>query len=69
MVGTQPCLPQAGPAVGAGAEGHSRLTFDPTGGGQEQVMFFFFSNTLGWLPSLLLSLVVTGVLLLIFGVL
>jgi hypothetical protein len=27
-------------------------------------MFFFFSNRLGCLPSLLLSLVVTGVLLL-----
>lgn len=32
-------------------------------------MFFFFSNRLGCLPSLLLSLVVTGVLLLLLGVL
>ena len=32
-------------------------------------MFFFFSNRLGCLPSLLLSLVVTGVLLLLFNVL
>ena len=32
-------------------------------------MFFFFSNRLGCLPSLLLSAAVTGVLLLIFGVL
>ena len=29
-------------------------------------MFFFFSNRLGCLPSLLLSLVVTAVLLLLF---
>ena len=32
-------------------------------------MFFFFSNRLGCLPSLLLSAAVTVVLLLIFGVL
>jgi hypothetical protein len=32
-------------------------------------MFFFFSNRLGCLPSLLLSVVVTVVLLLLFGVL
>ena len=32
-------------------------------------MFFFFSNTLGCLPSLLLSIGVTVVLLLLFGVL
>ena len=32
-------------------------------------MFFFFSNTLGCLPSLLLSIAVTAVLLLLFGVL
>lgn len=31
-------------------------------------MFFFFSNTLGCLPSLLLSIVVTAVLLLLLGV-
>ena len=30
-------------------------------------MFFFFSNRLGCLPSILLSLVVTGVLLLLFA--
>ena len=32
-------------------------------------MFFFFSNRLGCLGSLLLSLVLTGVLLLLLGVL
>jgi hypothetical protein len=32
-------------------------------------VFFFFSNTLGCLPSLLLSLAVTAVLLLVLGVL
>jgi hypothetical protein len=32
-------------------------------------VFFFFSNSLGCLPSILLSLIVTGVLLLLFGVL
>jgi len=32
-------------------------------------MFFFFSNRMGCLPSLLLSLAVTVVLLLLFGVL
>jgi hypothetical protein len=32
-------------------------------------MFFFFSNRLGCLPSLLLSAVVTVVLLLLLGVL
>lgn len=32
-------------------------------------MFFFFSNRLGCLPSLLLSLLVTGILLLIVFVL
>ena len=32
-------------------------------------MFFFFSNRLGCLPSLLLSIVVTVVLLLLLGVL
>lgn len=32
-------------------------------------MFFFFSNRLGCLPSLLLSVVVTVVLLLLLGVL
>ena len=37
--------------------------------GRNQGMFFFFSNRLGCLPSLLLSLVVTGVLLLLLGVL
>jgi hypothetical protein len=31
-------------------------------------VFFFFSNRLGCLPSLLLSLVVTAVLLLLLGV-
>ena len=31
-------------------------------------MFFFFSNRLGCLPSLLLSLVVTGILLVLLGV-
>ena len=31
-------------------------------------MFFFFSNTLGCLPSLLLSVVVTLVLLFLLGV-
>ena len=39
------------------------------GRGRPQVMFFFFSNRLGCLPSLLLSIGVTVVLLLIFGVL
>lgn len=37
-------------------------------GGSPLVMFFFFSNRLGCLPSLLLSIGVTVVLLLIFGV-
>ena len=32
-------------------------------------MFLFFSNSLGCLPSLLLSLLVTGVLILLFTVL
>jgi hypothetical protein len=32
-------------------------------------MFFFFSNRLGCLPSILLSLAVTAILLLLFGVL
>jgi len=32
-------------------------------------MFFFFSNRLGCLPSLLLSLLVTAVLLFVTGVL
>jgi hypothetical protein len=32
-------------------------------------VFFFFSNSLGCLPSILLSLGVTVVLLLLFGVL
>lgn len=32
-------------------------------------MFLFFSNGLGCLPSLLLSIVVTAVLMLVFGVL
>ena len=32
-------------------------------------MFFFFSNRLGCLPSLLLSIVLTAVLLLLLGVL
>jgi len=32
-------------------------------------MFFFFSNRLGCLPSLLLSVAITVVLLLLFGVL
>jgi hypothetical protein len=32
-------------------------------------VFFLFSNSLGCLPSILLSLVVTAVLLLLFGVL
>ena len=39
------------------------------GGGRRGNMFFFFSNRLGCLPSLLLSIGVTVVLLLIFGVL
>ncbi len=30
-------------------------------------MFFFFSNKLGCLPSLMLSLAVTGLLLLLFA--
>jgi hypothetical protein len=38
-------------------------------GGRPAAMFFLFSNRLGCLPSLLLSLGVTVVLLLIFGVL
>ena len=32
-------------------------------------MFFFFSNRLGCLPSLLLSVVVTAILLVVLGVL
>lgn len=32
-------------------------------------MFFIFSNRLGCLPSIIVSLVLTGILLLIFGVL
>lgn len=32
-------------------------------------MFFFFSNSLGCLPSIIVSLVITGILLLVFGVL
>ncbi|MCW2614203.1 MAG: hypothetical protein JWN08_1197 [Frankiales bacterium] len=31
-------------------------------------MFFFFSNSLGCLPSIIVSLVLTGVLLLVLGV-
>lgn len=43
--------------MGRSADGHSRR------------MFLFFSNTLGCLGSILLSLVVTGVLVLIFTLL
>lgn len=32
-------------------------------------MFFFFSNSLGCLPSIIVSLLITGVLLLVLGVL
>lgn len=32
-------------------------------------MFFFFSNSLGCLPSIIVSLVITGILLLVLGVL
>jgi hypothetical protein len=38
-------------------------------GGTPRAMFFFFSNTLGCLPSLILSIVATAVLLLVLGVL
>jgi hypothetical protein len=34
--------------------------------GHEQYMFFFFSNRLGLAGSILLSLLITGLLLLIF---
>lgn len=37
--------------------------------GQGGDVFFFFSNRLGCLPSILLSLAVTAVLLLLLGVL
>jgi hypothetical protein len=36
--------------------------------GYAPAMFFFFSNTLGWKGSLLLSLIVTAVLLVVLGV-
>lgn len=36
--------------------------------GQVAGMFFFFSNRVGCLPSLLISLVLTGILLLATGV-
>ena len=38
-------------------------------GGTDTVVFFFFSNRLGCLPSILLSIVVTGLLLLLLAVL
>jgi hypothetical protein len=41
---------------------------DPAGRGRPECMFFFFSNRLGCLPSLLLSLGVTLVLLFLLGV-
>ena len=31
-------------------------------------MFFLFSNRLGWIGSIVLSLVLTGILLLVLGV-
>jgi len=37
--------------------------------GRNVPVFFFFSNRLGCLPSLILSLVVTAVMLLLLGVL
>ena len=40
----------------------------PCGGHAPPRMFFFFSNTMGCLPSLLLSAVVTLVLLVLTGV-
>ncbi len=46
----------------------ARIRLADPGQGIPSRMFFFFSNRLGCLPSLLLSLVVTGVLLLLLGV-
>jgi hypothetical protein len=37
--------------------------------GQPVPMFFFFSNRLGCLGSIMISLVITGILLLLLGVL
>ena len=37
-------------------------------GGQAAAMFFFFSNRLGCFGSIMISLLITGVLLLIFDV-
>ena len=41
----------------------------PAASGHTGQVFFFFSNRLGCLPSILLSLAVTAVLLLLLGVL
>ena len=38
-------------------------------GGQPGPMFFFFSNRLGCLGSIIVSLVITGILLMLLGVL
>ena len=37
-------------------------------GGQAAAMFFFFSNRLGCFGSIMISLLITGLLLLIFDV-
>lgn len=42
---------------------------EPAERGQTTGMFFFFSNRMGCLPSLLLSVVVTAILLFVTGVL
>jgi hypothetical protein len=36
---------------------------------ERRIVFFFFSNQMGWLASIAISLIVTLVLLAIFGVL
>ncbi|MFP5219685.1 MAG: hypothetical protein ACLGIG_08105 [Actinomycetes bacterium] len=42
---------------------------EPPASGHTAPVFFFFSNRLGCLPSILLSLAVTALLLLLLGVL
>jgi hypothetical protein len=58
----------AGRAGRAGGGEHTRLTFVRAPLGQGAGMFFFFSNRLGCLGSLLLSAALTVVLLLVLGV-
>ncbi len=59
--------------------GYNRFPCDPVhagfGGvsgtppGQPGAMFFFFSNRLGCLGSIIISLLITGILLLLLGIL